>query len=132
MSSLAVKKESILGITLTTQRNTMISLDTHGKPLRPAFVWLDRRTAKTESWPPLYLRIPLQLIGLNDIAIYGMMECEANWIYQNQPEIWDKTHKFLFLSGYLTYMLTGEFTDSTGNQVGYVPFDYKKHEWASK
>ncbi len=131
MSSLAVKKESILGITLTTQRNTMISLDTHGKPLRPAFVWLDRRTAKTESWPPLYLRIPLQLIGLNDIAIYGMMECEANWIYQNQRDIWDRTDKFLFLSGYLTYRLCGEYTDSTGNQVGYVPFNYKKHEWAS-
>ncbi len=68
---------------------------------------------------------------LYDIALYGIMECEANWIYQNQKEIWDKTHKFLFLSGYLTYRLCGEYTDSTGSQVGYVPFNYKKQEWAS-
>ena len=99
MTSLAVKKESILGVTLTTQRNTMISLDSTGKPLRPAFVWLDRRKAKTENWPPFYLQIPLHLMKLYDIALYGIMECEANWIYQNQKEIWDKTHKFLFLSG---------------------------------
>lgn len=131
MSTLAVKKESILGITLTTQRNTMISLDAHGKPLRPAFVWLDRRKAKAVNWPPFYLQVPLHLMGLYDIAMYGIMECEANWIYQNQRDIWDRTDKFLFLSGYFTYRLTGEFTDSTGNQVGYVPFNYKKQEWAS-
>ena len=131
MTTLVVKKESILGVTLTTQRNTMISLDANGKPLRPAFIWMDRRKARSENWPPLYLRIPLQLMGLYDIAIYGIMECEANWIYQNERYIWDKTNKFLFLSGYLTYRLCGEYTDSTGNQVGYVPFNYKKQEWAS-
>ncbi len=131
MSSLKVKKDSILGVTLTTQRNTMISLDQHGKPLRPAFVWLDRRKAKTESWPPFYLQLPLHLTGLYDIAQYAIMECEANWIYQNQRDIWDKTHKFLFLSGYFTYKLCGEYIDSTGNQIGYVPFNYKKQQWAS-
>jgi sugar (pentulose or hexulose) kinase len=60
------------------------------------------------------------------------MECEANWIRQNQPEIWDKTYKYLFLSGYFTYKLTGEFIDSTGNQVGYVPFDFKTQAWCGK
>ena len=36
------------------------------------------------------------------------------------------------LSGYLTYRLTGKFRDSTGSQVGYLPFDYKKHRWAGQ
>lgn len=89
MSSLVVKKDSIRGVTLTTQRNTMINLDCAGKPLRPAFIWLDRRKAKPEKWPPLYLRLPMQAAGLYDIALYGIMESEANWIYQNQREIWD-------------------------------------------
>lgn len=132
MSSLPVNKDAILGITLTTQRNTMISLDSAGKPLRPAIVWMDRRKAKPESWPPLYMDIPMRLLKLHDVAMYAIMECEANWIYQNQRDIWDKTDKFLFLSGYLTYKLCGDFVDSTGNQVGYVPFDYKKHRWADK
>jgi sugar (pentulose or hexulose) kinase len=40
-------------------------------------------------------------------------------------------HKYLFLSGYLTYQLTGQFVDSVGGQVGYVPFDAKKLDWAA-
>jgi sugar (pentulose or hexulose) kinase len=39
------------------------------------------------------------------------------------------THKYLLLSGYLTYRLTGEYRDSVGTQVGYVPFEYKDLDW---
>jgi sugar (pentulose or hexulose) kinase len=129
-SDKSIQKDSIKAVSLTTQRNTMINLDKDGKPLRPAIIWLDRRKAKAENWPPAYLKYILKAINMYDTAIYTIMECEANWIAQNQPEIWDRTYKFLFLSGYFTYKLTGEFTDSTGNQVGYVPFDFKKQEWS--
>lgn len=127
-----VTRQSIKGVSLTTQRNTMINLDKSGLPLRPAIQWLDRRKAEKTNWPPFYLKGPLKAINLLDVVVYSIMECEANWIFQNQPDIWEKTHKFLFLSGYLNYMLTGEFIDSSANQVGYVPFDFKKHQWADK
>ena len=41
-----------------------------------------------------------------------------------------RTHKYLLLSGYLTFRLTGQFVDSIGSQVGYIPFDYKRLCWA--
>lgn len=132
MQQKQIKKDSIKGVTITTQRNTMINLDINGKPLRPAIIWLDRRKAEKETWPPLPVKGALKALNLYDSAIYAVMECEANWLRQNQLEIWEKTHKYMFLSGFLTYKLTGEFTDSTGNQVGYVPFDFKKQEWAGK
>lgn len=132
LTDLPVLIESIKGVTLTTQRNTMVNLDKTGTPLRPAIIWLDRRKAKKTEWPPYYLKAPLKALNLYDVVIYTMMECEATWIYQNEPEIWNNTHKFLFLSGFFTYKLTGEFIDSTGNQVGYVPFDYRKQQWAGK
>ena len=68
---------------------------------------------------------------MTDTVAYLQAEAEANWIRTNQPEIWEKTHKYLFLSGYLTYRLTGRFVDSVGCQVGYMPFDYKKLDWAA-
>jgi sugar (pentulose or hexulose) kinase len=55
----------------------------------------------------------------------------SNWIRQNEPEIWKKTHKYLQVSGYLNYKLTNKFTDSIASQIGYVPFDYKKQKWAN-
>ena len=63
---------------------------------------------------------------------YLQAEAEANWIATHQPEIWAKTHKYVYLSGYLTYRLTGRLVDSIGCQVGYMPFDYKHLRWASR
>lgn len=131
-NDLPVTKEAIKGVTLTTQRNTMVNIDKNGNSLRPAIIWLDRRKAEKTEWPPLYLKLPFKALNLYDAVVYTMMECEATWLSQNQPEIWDKTHKYLFLSGFFTYKLTGNYIDSTGNQVGYVPFDYKKHQWSEK
>ncbi len=55
---------------------------------------------------------------------------ECNWIRQNQPEIWEKTHKYLLLSGFFSYKLCGEFVESIGSNVAYLPFDFKTQEWA--
>jgi len=125
-----VKKENIKGVALTTQRGTVINLDADGKPLRPAIVWLDQRQADVSKplgrgWDWLF-----KLIGAEEMIKIFRAKTQATWIEQNQPDIWDKTDKFLLLSGYLTYRLTGKFVDSTGCTVGYFPFDYKKKKWA--
>jgi sugar (pentulose or hexulose) kinase len=68
---------------------------------------------------------------MSETVAYLQAEAEANWLRTHQPEIWDRTHKYLFLSGYLTHRLTGSFVDSVGCQVGYIPFDYKALDWSS-
>jgi sugar (pentulose or hexulose) kinase len=124
-------KEAIAGVALTTQRATMVNVDREGKPLRPAIVWLDQR--RTEGLKPLggLWGLAFKLVRMTETVDYLQAEAEANWIRTHQPEIWEQTHKYLFLSGYLTYRLTGHFVDSVGCQVGYVPFDYKALDWAS-
>lgn len=127
-----VSRERLAGVALTTQRSTMINLDKDGQPLRPAIVWLDqRRTSGLKPvggpWGMLFA-----LSGMKRTVAYLQAEAEANWISQHQPEVWEKTHKYLFLSGYLTYRLTGQLSDSVGCQVGYIPFDYKHKTWSKK
>ncbi|HTN34013.1 MAG TPA: FGGY-family carbohydrate kinase, partial [Marinobacter sp.] len=122
--------EQIVAVTATTQRGTVINLDKDGKPLRPAIIWLDQRHAKVDT-PVKGIWGWLFKLGRLESTINRIREkTQANWIAQNQPEIWEKTKHFLLLSGYLNYRLTGQFRDSTGGQVGYLPFDYKKHRWA--
>jgi sugar (pentulose or hexulose) kinase len=98
--------------------------------LRPAILWIDQRLADVERWPPGWMHLPLRLLGLYRPVIDLIRNCEANWIRQNQPEIWQQTHKLLLLSGYLHFKLTGSYTDSVGNNVGYLPFDRKTFRWA--
>jgi len=125
-------KDRLAGVALTTQRSTVINLDKEGKPLRPAIVWLDQR--RTEGLPPVggLWGLAFRLSGMTRTVAHLQAEAEANWIRTYQPEIWKRTHKYVFLSGYLTYLLTGRFVDSIGCQVGYLPFDYKHLRWAGK
>ncbi len=125
-----VDKDSIAGVALTTQRGTVINLDQNGKPLRPAIVWLDQR--HTENLKPVggWWGLAFRLSGMTPTVGYLQSEAEANWIRTQQPEVWNATRKYLLLSGYLTYRLTDRYADSIGCQVGYLPFDYKRQQWA--
>jgi sugar (pentulose or hexulose) kinase len=127
-----LKKEQISGVTLTTQRSTLINLDKYGNALRPAIVWLDQRMAEVGKFPSKAMQAALAVVNMRESVIHAIRNGECNWIMQNEPDIWKKTDKFLFLSGYLTLKLTGENTDSIGCTVGYLPFDYKKHHWVAK
>ncbi len=125
-----VRPDSLAGVALTTQRSTVINVDAQGRPLRPAMAWLDQR--RTSGLKPLGgpWGLAFHLVGMTNTVAYLQAEAEANWIRTHQPALWQQTHKYLFLSGYLTYRLTGRFVDSVGCQVGYVPFDYKTQKWA--
>ena len=125
-----VKPGDITGVSLTSQRATMVCVDGEGKVLRPATVWLDQR--RCESPPdlgPLW-NTAFRLAGATALIKHFQAEAEANWFAQHQPELWRETKKFLFLSGWLTQRLVGEYVDSVGCQVGFVPFDYKNLGWA--
>ncbi len=124
-------KERIAGVALTTQRGTVVNVDKNGIPLRPAMLWLDQR--KTHDLAPVagLWGLIFGLAGLKKTVAYLQAEAEVNWIATYQPEIWLNTHKYLLLSGYLTYRLVGKFVDSVGCQVGYIPFDYKRQRWSA-
>ncbi|WP_044205024.1 FGGY-family carbohydrate kinase [Flammeovirga sp. OC4] len=126
---LADNEVNIEGVVITTQRGTVINVDQEGKPLRPAIVWLDQRKAKLEDYPSPFLKFAMKGLGMYDIIEHVILESESNWIRQNQPEIWKNTYKYLFLSGYFHFKLTGFYKETTGNMVGFVPYDHKTHHW---
>lgn len=127
-----VDRSSIAAVALTTQRGTVVNVDREGNPLRPAILWLDQR--RTEGLPPVsgLWGAAFALAGASDTVAYLQAEAEWNWIRIHQPEIAKNTYRYLLLSGYLTFRLTGRFVDSIGNQVGYIPFDYRVQQWASR
>lgn len=130
--SSSVPRSAVRAVTLTTQRGTMINVDSAGRPLRPAIIWLDRR--RTEGLPPIggVWGALFRVAGMRDTIAAFRAEAEANWIARNEPDVWRRTHRFLLLSGFLTHRLTGRYADSIGAQVGYIPFDFRGLRWAPK
>jgi sugar (pentulose or hexulose) kinase len=125
-----INPAEIAGLALTTQRATMVCVDGGGHVLRPAILWLDqRRCDQPPRLGPLWNSL-FALAGASGLIAHFQREAEANWLAQHQPALWHDTKKYLFLSGYLGFRLTGDFVDSVGCQVGYVPFEYKRLDWA--
>ncbi len=125
-----IDRRQLCGVSLTTQRGSLINVDEAGQPLRPAMLWLDQRQAEVREpfkgpWGWLF-----KLVGAQATVDHFRAQAEINWIAQNQPDIWAKTHKVLLLSGFLTHRLCGKFVDSLTSCVDYLPFDYKRLQWA--
>ena len=121
----------IIAVTVTTIRDTSLCVDKNGKPLRDFILWLDKRQCKNKKpFPPLNSML-FSLVGMKDTADLLQSESACNWLAENEPEVWEKTHKFIFISGYLNFMLTGKLVDSVANMIGHLPFSSKTRSWMS-
>ncbi|MCK7540970.1 MAG: FGGY family carbohydrate kinase [Marinilabiliales bacterium] len=81
-------KTRIKAVTITTQRSTLINLDSEGKSLRPAITWLDQRQCAVGKYPDKLTQMALQgcwHAGSGDTTPSSSGEC--NWLMQNTPEI---------------------------------------------
>jgi sugar (pentulose or hexulose) kinase len=123
---------SIRAVGVTAQRDTFINLDKEGKPLRPVISWLDNRKAARQWKPGLLMKIVYAFIGMTETIAKVQCECKSNWLKQNEPEVWEKTWKYLGMSTFLNYRLTSQCCDSIALTIGHIPIDYKKLRWAGK
>ncbi|MCW8832762.1 MAG: FGGY-family carbohydrate kinase [Colwellia sp.] len=126
---LNIDKSQIKAASLTCQRATMVNLDKEGLPLRPAIVWLDQRQQDDLDKMSWHWRALFFLAGESQTIQHFRAQAEANWLKHQQSDVWQKTDKYMLLSGYHSYKLTGNFVDSISSQVGYLPFDFKRHRW---
>jgi sugar (pentulose or hexulose) kinase len=123
-------RQNIKAVSVTTQRATVVPMDKDGKPLRAAISWLDQRQVDSKPLLGALESLLFRVVKAKGSVDSFHAQAEANWIAQKEPQLWAQVDKFLLLSGYHNYQLTGCYTDSIASQVGYVPFDFKKLEWA--
>ena len=121
--------DTIAAVVVTTQRDTCICMDKDGKVLRDAIVWLDQREAKCETPLKPQFRAMFSLVGMTRTIDVARKKSKSHWLSENQPEIWEKTAKYLLVSGFFAYRMTGKYVDSVASQIGHIPFDYKHKCW---
>ncbi len=123
--------QNIRAISISTIRDTIVCVDRKGRALRPAILWLDKRMAKGAPKINPVNRIAVKAVGMEKEMDLQFKKSHCNWIMENEPEIWDRTYKCLYLSGYLTFKMTGNMVDAVASMVGRLPFDYKKRTYLS-
>lgn len=106
-----------------------LPVDKNGLPLRKAMIWLDRRSEKQVVW----LRETLGeqwLINLSGNPIDpSYITPKMLWVRENEPEIYNQAVKFLQSNAFITYKLTGEFSQDYSQCYGFHFFDIAQGVW---
>lgn len=123
------KTSRIVGSTISTFRDSSVQLDKDLKPIRNTILWLDQRMAKGKERIPLIFRLAFKLVGMHETVKLNRSRTAAHWLKENEPETWNKTHKYVNISTYLTYKLTGKLVDSCAAYAGHYPINFKAKKW---
>ena len=123
------KLEFIVGATLTTFRDTSVQLDTSLKPIRRSILWLDQRLAKGKEKLPFLHWLIFTIIGMKPTIVLNRARTVAHWLKENEPDTWNRTYKYVNISTYLNYKLTGNLVDSCAAIAGHYPINFRKRKW---
>ncbi|MBN1991400.1 MAG: xylulose kinase [Anaerolineae bacterium] len=127
-----IDQKRLAGLCISPQRETFVPVDAQGRPLRQAIIWMDERSG------PLLPEIGRQL-GLENYHQQTGKPLTGNlslpkivWLKQNEPDVFQRTAKFLDVAGFLHHRLTGLYRTGWGCADPMGLFDMPQHRWSNE
>src|SRR3954470_14603810 len=128
-----VKPKEIFAIGLSGQMHGSVFLGDGEKPLRPALLWNDQRTAKQcaeiESKAGGRERL-IELVA--NPALTGFTAPKILWVRENEPKVYAKTKHILLPKDYIRFRMTGEYATEVSDASGTLLLDVVNRKWSDK
>ena len=105
--------------------------DKEGNPLRQGILYgIDRRAlTQIEKLKSLLSDDYCLITSGNGLSTQSIAP-KILWIKENEPEVFEKTYKFLNASAFITHKLTGQFVMDHGSaSLGGVPYRLAENAW---
>lgn len=127
-----VSKDDIACITFSGQMMGAVALDKDGRPLRNAIIWADQRALQQNDWvlEQVSFEDMYYLTGHRASSSYSLQK--ILWIRDNQPDIYNATHKFVHAKDSIVARLTGNFVTDPSDASSMNIYDLHTGEWSSK
>ncbi len=135
-----INKSEIQGISFCSQFQTVVMVDEEGKPVRRAMSCMDARADRQFK---NCMNTGLKVEGLDVLKVLkymkitGAVSASAKdpawkylWVRDNEPEIFQKTYKWLDAKEYLICRMTGEMMASRDDACATFLYDVKKNCWS--
>lgn len=108
ITSAGIDPRDIASVGLSTQRCTMVPVDENCRPLRYAISWQDRRCTDECDWTRDNIGAEryYEITGLPIDTTWALPA--ILWIRNNEPEIYEKTFKFLLTQEFILHRLGAE------------------------
>ena len=120
------------GIGLSGQMHGLVCLGQDGRPLRPAILWNDQRTAA--ECAEIEERVGLErLIGLTgNRALPGFTAPKLLWLRKNERDVYERIAHVLLPKDYVRLRLTGERATDVADASGTLLFDVAGRRWSEE
>ncbi len=130
LSDSGVSRERISGLGLSGQMHGSVFLGDGTKPLRPAILWNDQRTAKQCEYIEKTAGGRGKLIRMvANPALTGFTAPKIIWLRDNELDTYKKVKHVLLPKDYIRLMLTGEYATEVSDASGTLLFDVRNRKW---
>ncbi len=112
-----VAKDEIISIGISYQMHGLVLVDKDHKVLRPSIIWCDSRAVAIGEKASLELGEYSSKNLLNSPG--NFTASKLKWVKENEPQIFERIHKFMLPGDFLAMKLTGEIcTTASGLSEG--------------
>src|SRR5687767_15100226 len=120
----------VAAVGLAGQMHGAVLLDDADRPIRPAILWNDQRTA-AECDEIRRVVGPERLIEVtgND-ALTGFTAPKLVWVRNNEPEVWRRIAHIGLPKDFVRHRLTGEHAVDRADGAGTLLFDLAARDWS--
>src|SRR5580704_16719592 len=126
-----LKAGDIKGIGLSGQMHGSVFLGDGAKPLRPALLWNDQRTAEQCRQIEEKAGGRAALIDLvANPALTGFTAPKILWVREKEPKVYAKTKHILLPKDFIRYRMTGEYATEVSDASGTLLLDVKNRNWS--
>ena len=122
--------DEVGAVSFSGQMHGTVLLDAGGRPLRPAIIWADQRSARQcEQIYEIVGRDRLAAATCNPVAA-GFMAASLMWLKEHEPDTLAQTSHVLLPKDYVRYRLCGTIGSEPSDAVSTLLFDTRRSEWA--
>jgi xylulokinase len=121
-------RAAVRAVGLSGQMHGATLLDQHDRPLRPAILWNDGRSAR--ECLELESRVPAARAITGNIVMPGFTAPKLLWVAKHEPEIFKRTACVLLPKDYVRLKLTGEKLSDMSDASGTAWLDVGKRDWS--
>ena len=132
LAAAGIDGDAVAAVGLTGQMHGAVLLDAGNRPVRPAILWNDQRTA-AECDAIRAAVGPERLIALtgND-ALTGFTVPKLLWVRDHEPEQWGRVRHVLLPKDYVRLQLTGVHAIDKADGAGTLLFDLAARDWSEE
>lgn len=127
-----VPADAIGAVSFSGQMHGSVMLDGSDRPVRPALLWCDQRTARQCDEITETVGREELIRRVSNPAVTGFTLPKILWVRENEPETWNSVRSVLLPKDYVRFRLTGEKASDVADSSGTLLFDVADRTWSKE